>query len=143
LLLWGVLFVALSRLASSAEPVFEEDPLLAVEARPQRVRDGPLVMVDLTGGQFFIGSPDTDEMASDNEKPQHTVTVSGFRITVTSVTAGLYNEVMQKEPVPEGEARRPAAGVTWYNVVEFCNRLSVCEGYRPCYRQRFKRWICD
>jgi formylglycine-generating enzyme required for sulfatase activity len=143
LLLWGVLFVALWRMADSAEPVFEEDTLVAVEARPQRVRDGPLVMVDLPGGQFHMGSPDTDEMAHDNEKPQHTVTISGFRMAVTPVTAGLYNEVMQKEPLPEEEARLPAADVTWYDAIEFCNRLSIREGYRPCYRQRLKRWVCD
>lgn len=143
LLLWVVLFGALWRMAYSAEPVFEEDNPIAVEAKPRRVRDGPLVMMDLPGGQFLMGSPDTDEMAYGNEKPQHAVTVSGFRIAVTPVTVGLYNEVMQKEPVAEEEARLPVADVTWYDAVEFCNRLSAREGYRPCYRQRFKRWVCD
>jgi formylglycine-generating enzyme required for sulfatase activity len=142
-LLWGVLFVGLWRLASHAEPVFEEATPKAVEAGPQRVRDGPLLMVDLPGGQFRKGSPDTDGMASDDEKPQHTVTVSGFRIAVTPVTAELYNEVMQKEPVSEEEARLPAVAMTWYDAIECCNRLSIREGYRPCYRQRFKRWVCD
>jgi formylglycine-generating enzyme required for sulfatase activity len=143
LLLWGVLCVALWRMAYSAEPVFEEDNPIAVEAKPQRVRDGRLVMVDLPGGQFRMGSPDTDEMAHDREKPQHAVTVSGFRMAVTPVTVELYNEVMQKNPAPEEAARLPAVEVTWFEAVEFCNRLSAREGYRPCYRQRLKRWVCD
>ena len=90
-----------------------------------------------------MGSPDTDEMAGDDEKPQHMVTVSGFRIAVTPVTAGLYNEVMQREPVPPPQERLPAVDVSWYDAIAFCNRLSVREGYRPCYRRRFRRWVCD
>jgi formylglycine-generating enzyme required for sulfatase activity len=143
LLLWGVLFVALWRMAYSAEPVFEEENPVTVEAGTKRVRDGLLLMVDLPGGQFPMGSPDTDEMARDNEKPQRLVTVAGFRIAVTPVTLGLYNQVMQNEPVPEEQARLPVADVTWYDAVEFCNRLSAREGYRPCYRRRLKRWLCD
>jgi formylglycine-generating enzyme required for sulfatase activity len=67
---------------------------VVAEARPTRVQDGPLTMIELPGGQCLMGSPDTDELAGDNEKPQHMVTVSGFRMAVTPVTAGLYNAVM-------------------------------------------------
>ena len=84
--LWGGLLVTLWRLSSMAEPVFEEENPVA--ARPQRVRDGPFVMMALPGGSFLMGSPDTDDMAHDDEKPQHEVTVSGFRIAITPVTHG-------------------------------------------------------
>jgi formylglycine-generating enzyme required for sulfatase activity len=130
-------------MAAYAEPVFEEANPVVAEARPTRVRDGPLTMIELPGGQFLMGSPDTDELADDDEKPQHRVTVSGFRMAVTPVTAGLYNEVMQREPVPQAQERLPAVKVTWYDAIAFCNRLSVREGYRPCYRRRFKHWVCD
>ena len=59
--LWGGLLVTLWRLSSMAEPVFEEENPVA--ARPQRVRDGPFVMMALPGGSFLMGSPDTDDMA--------------------------------------------------------------------------------
>src|SRR5262245_51583575 len=92
MLLWGGLFVGWWRMAAYAEPVFGEANPVVVEARPTRVQDGPLTMIELPGGRFLMGSPDTDELASNDEKPQHMVTVSGFRIAATPVTAGLYNE---------------------------------------------------
>ena len=140
-MLWGALFVALWRLGRNAEPVFEEEqPAIA---KPTRVRDGPFVMMELPGGSFRMGSPDTDDMADADEKPQHLVTVSGFRIAVTPVTAGVYRAVMQREAPPEEQGQLPAVDVSWYDAVQFCNRLSEREGYRPCYRQKFGRWVCD
>jgi formylglycine-generating enzyme required for sulfatase activity len=140
-LFWGALFLVLWRLGHTAEPVFEEDNPVA--AQPQRVRDGPLVMMELPGGRFLMGSPDADNMAHDGEKPQHEVTISGFCIGVTPVTAGLYHEVMRAETLPEEQVQLPAVGVSWDDAVEFCNRLSARQGYRPCYRHRFGRWACD
>jgi formylglycine-generating enzyme required for sulfatase activity len=69
-------------------------------------------MIELPGGEFLRGSPDTDELAGDNEKLQHMAAVSGFRLAVTPVTVGLYNEVMQREPVPSAQERLPAVNVT-------------------------------
>jgi formylglycine-generating enzyme required for sulfatase activity len=139
--LWGALLVGLWRLSHDAEPVFEEANPVA--ARPQRVRDGPFVMMELPGGSFLMGSPDADDMAYENEKPQHQVTVSGFRIAVTPVTTAVYQEVMQGEAPRESAARLPAVDVSWNNVIAFCNRLSEREGYQSCYRRRFERWVCN
>ena len=100
-LLWGGLVVALWLLARSTAPVFDEPP--PTVARPKRVRDGPLVMIDLPGGSFRMGSLDTDEMARDDEKPAHLAEVTGFRMAVTPVTAGLYAEVVQIETPPDIE----------------------------------------
>jgi formylglycine-generating enzyme required for sulfatase activity len=90
-----------------------------------------------------MGSPDTDDMVYADEKPQHQVTVSGFRIVVTPVTADVYHEVMRGEILAESEARLPAVDVRWDDAIAFCNKLSEREGYRPCYRRRFGRWVCD
>jgi formylglycine-generating enzyme required for sulfatase activity len=143
MLLWGGLFVALWSMAAYAEPVFEEANPVVAEPRPTRVQDGSLTMIELPGGQFLMGSPDTDELAGNNEKPQHMVTVSGFRMAVIPVTVGLYNEVMQREAVPQAQERLPAVDVSWEDAIAFCNQLSVRERYRPCYRRRFRRWVCD
>ena len=140
MLLWGALFVALWCLGRDAEPVYEHDT--PVSTTPKRVEDGPFTMMHLPAGDFYMGSPDNDDMAQDNENPQHLVTVSGFRMAVTPVTAELYHEIMQGEAPSEGREQTPAENVSWFDAVEFCNRLSKREGYRRCYYRLFGRWFC-
>jgi formylglycine-generating enzyme required for sulfatase activity len=59
---------------------------------------GLLDMVELPGGTFWMGSTENDEQAYENEKPQHTVTVSGFAIGRVVVTRRLYRQVMAEYP---------------------------------------------
>jgi formylglycine-generating enzyme required for sulfatase activity len=54
-----------------------------------------------------MGSSDTDDMARDDEKPQHQVTVSALCMAITPVTAGLYAEVMGKETPAAARAQLP------------------------------------
>jgi formylglycine-generating enzyme required for sulfatase activity len=141
-LAWLGLFGLLWCLGQRATPVGLAAPLPAATTL-QRRRDGLLLMVDLPGGRFRMGSPASDDMAFNNEKPQHWVTLSGFRIAVTPVTAGLYRAVMQGEASAAGREQAPAVNVRWEDAVHFCNALSERQGYRPCYRQRAGRWVCD
>ncbi|MCP5197236.1 MAG: formylglycine-generating enzyme family protein [Gammaproteobacteria bacterium] len=138
---WLALFAVLGWLGYTATPIFDEPN----PTRPRPVRDGSLLMVDLPGGRFLMGSPDSDNMAHDNEKPQHEVAVSSFRIAITPVTVGLYRAIIPEFSAvkSETEARLPVTGVAWFDAVEFCNRLSKQAGYRPCYSRRFGRWYCD
>ncbi len=140
-LTWLLLFGLLWRLGQRAEPVFTETP--PARTTPRRVRDGPLAMMDLPAGRFLMGSPASDDMAGDNERPQHQVTLTGFRMAVTPVIAGLYHAVIQGEAPAAGCEQVPVVNVSWEDAVRFCNRLSEREGYRLCYRQRFGRWSCD
>lgn len=147
-LAWLALFAALGWLGYTATPVFDEpDPVRAAvkPSKPRPVRDGSLLMVDLPGGRFLIGSPDSDDLAHDDEKPQHEVTVSLFRIAITPVTAELYREIMPESASigREADGRLPVMNATWFIAVEFCNRLSERASYQPCYSKRFGRWRCD
>ena len=148
-LAWVLVFGALGWLGWRAEPVFWEAIPEAPQPRPARrpgphqVRDGPLLMMALPGGPFRIGSPDTDDIARDNEKPQHQVTVSALRMAITPVTAGLYAEVMGKETPAAARAQLPVVEVSWYEAIEFCNALSVRQGYHPCYHREGEQVVCD
>ncbi len=138
---WFPLVVWLGWLGFTTVPVFEEKN--PVPRQRRRVRDGRLMMMELPGGEFMMGSPNGDDIADDDEKPRHWVTVSGFRMAVTPVTVALYCEIMGGNPPPDAEAQQPVVDVSWYDAIRFCNALSKKEKYKPCYRIIFGRWICD
>lgn len=58
--------------------------VFAEEAKP------PAGMVKIPGGEFSMGSPDTDPKAHPVEKPAHKVTVSAFWMDTTEVTNGQF-----------------------------------------------------
>ncbi|NEN98832.1 MAG: formylglycine-generating enzyme family protein [Moorea sp. SIO3I7] len=92
-----------------------------------------LDMVAIPGGTFLMGSPETEEGHTDSESPQHQVTVKSFFIGKYPVTQAQWQAVAaltqvnrELEPDPshfKGEDR-PVEGVSWYDAVEFCARLS-------------------
>ncbi len=121
-------------------------PTAPVAPHGRRVRDGPFVMVELAGGTFLMGSPDTDPLAKDREKPLHQVQVSALRMGLTPVTRGQWRAVMGDDRGLGGDAH-PVTGVSWEDALHFCNRLSKQQGYRPCYRRTGlwpeRHWVCD
>jgi len=145
LIFWPALFAAIGWLGYTAAPVFAEAALRTPRPAPRRVLDGGLPMVELPGGDFLMGSPASDDMARGSERPQHPVTLAPFRMAVTPVTAGLYRAVMAQPATGEDEraARLPVGDVSWFDAVEFCNRLSIHAGYRPCYSRIFGFWRCN
>ncbi len=142
---WLAIFAALGWLGYTAAPVFDEPAPPAAAQRSRRVLDGALLMVDLPGGRFWMGSPPADDMAREDETPPHEVTVAPFRMAITPVTVELYRELMAQPATAdsEREARLPASDVSWFDAIEFCNRLSARAGYRRCYSRLFGRWRCD
>jgi formylglycine-generating enzyme required for sulfatase activity len=95
-------------------------------------------MVELPGGTFWMGSPDTDAEAHEDEKPQHEVTVSAFAISRYPIIRELYRKLC--DTLPEAwqrdsdDNRLPANNVSWFDAVSFCNTLSQQVGLQLCYR---------
>ena len=56
-----------------------------------------------------------------------------FYLGVHEVTQGQYQQVMESNPTGESRADAPVERVSWYDAVEFCNRLSEREGLEPYY----------
>jgi len=90
----------------------------------------------IPAGTFLMGSPESDSLALDSEKPQHNVTLTqAFYMAITQVTQGQWKSVMGTEPwkgqphVREG-TNYPATYVDWDDAVEYCWQLSDREG-RP------------
>ncbi|WP_089721131.1 formylglycine-generating enzyme family protein [Candidatus Entotheonella palauensis] len=119
--------------AKDAEPVLVTD----APAQPFPVIDELLEMVELDGGTFRMGSPDSDRDALKREKPQHDVTVSAFAMSRYPVTRQLYRRLLAPPVRWEREDlddRLPANDLNWFEAVAFCNALSRHMGLQPCYR---------
>ncbi|MDP8211200.1 MAG: SUMF1/EgtB/PvdO family nonheme iron enzyme [Candidatus Stygibacter australis] len=98
-------------------------------------------MVFVEGGTFQMGSNDGES----DEKPVHRVTVSNFYIGRYEVTQELYESVMGKNPAKFKESGKdaPVEQVSWYDAVEYCNKLSDKEGLDRCYSSSGTNIKCD
>jgi formylglycine-generating enzyme required for sulfatase activity len=96
-----------------------------------------LEMVSIPGGTFMMGSPDDEPESYDREKPRHEVNVPPFYMGKYPVTQAQWKAVaalpqVERELNPDpshfkGE-NLPVERVSWYNAVEFCQRLSQATG---------------
>ncbi|ERN41363.1 WD40 repeat-containing protein [Rubidibacter lacunae KORDI 51-2] len=91
-----------------------------------------LEMVAIPGGKFLMGSPEEEDGGSD-EQPQHLVRVEPFFISKVPITQAQWRFVARIEQVAwelgtdpsryKGD-NRPVENVRWYDINEFCARLS-------------------
>lgn len=79
-----------------------------------------------------MGSPES-EMQRENDETQHEVTVSDLYISATEVTGSEYEEIMWENPSEFQGENLPVENVSWYDAIEYCNRLSEKEGLQPVY----------
>lgn len=88
-------------------------------------------MVFVEGGTFLMGSEDGDL----DEMPTHWVTINSFWIAKYPVTQELWIDIMGINPSYFKGKKRPVETISWYDAIEFCNRLSEKEGLTPCYSE--------
>ena len=86
----------------------------------------------IRGGAFQMGSP-ADEPERDSDETQHSVRVSDFYMAKTEVTQRAYREVMGTNPSDAQGDDLPVTNLTWYDAIEYCNKLSQAAGLTPCY----------
>jgi formylglycine-generating enzyme required for sulfatase activity len=147
-LTWGAepVLETLPRPQPPAPPVSELKSELEPEPEPEPFTE-PLEMIELPGGTFLMGSPDTDDQAYASEKPQHKVTLSAFAMGRYAVTRGLYRAVMPETPSEwqqdQDDDSLPANYVDWFAAVRFCNALSERQGLQPCYQIQGKEVTWD
>lgn len=104
-------------------------------------------MVVVGSGDFMMGSPRTEPGRRPDEA-QHRVRITrSFVLGKHEVTQDEFQQVMKFNPSEckgKGGGRKkigrggtgefPVENVTWYDAIEFCNRLSKLDGYDPYYR---------
>jgi formylglycine-generating enzyme required for sulfatase activity/serine/threonine protein kinase len=103
-------------------------------------------LVLIPPGEFQMGSPKSEGWRQDQEQ-QHRIRITKpFYLGVYEVTQSEFERVTGRNPSffsnsgGQAEAatgvdtsRYPAEQVSWYDAVEFCNKLSEKEGRRPYY----------
>ncbi|MEM6517716.1 MAG: SUMF1/EgtB/PvdO family nonheme iron enzyme [Cyanobacteria bacterium P01_C01_bin.70] len=128
------------------EILLEADQALKLRRRPATVQgyrerltaDLNLEMMQIPVGRFLMGSPEDEPERNSNEGPQHEVQVPGFFMGKYSVTQVEWRWVAENLPQVNRELkadpssfkgdRHPVERVSWYDAVEFCDRLSLYTG---------------
>ncbi|MDB9536597.1 bifunctional serine/threonine-protein kinase/formylglycine-generating enzyme family protein [Dolichospermum planctonicum CS-1226] len=87
-----------------------------------------LEMVEIPAGTFYMGSPENEAGRSDDESPQHQVTVPSFFIGKYPLTQAQYEAIMGDDPAYFTGNNRPVEQVSWNNAVAFCQKLSQKTG---------------
>ncbi len=98
-------------------------------------------------GAFEMGSPKAEPARRPDEAAHPARITRTFLIGTHEVTQGEYEQVMKRNPswfartgggkdrLPPGDTDRfPVEQVTWFDALEFCNRLSQLDGHEPYYK---------
>jgi formylglycine-generating enzyme required for sulfatase activity len=102
------------------------------------IQMGFMEMVWVQGGTFELGKNLGTGGGSDST-PVSNVTLTGFYIGKYEVTQAQWQAVMDSLPSNVssnygiGDAY-PIYYISWYDMLVFCNRLSIMEGLTPAYR---------
>ena len=119
-------------------------PAPAPPPPPPPPPSGLINMVRVNGGTFMMGSP-SSETGRDSDEVQRRVTVGSFYMGKYPVTQKEWYEVMGTTVRQQRDKRDtslsmygegdnyPMYYVSWYEAVEFCNKLSVKERLTLAY----------
>lgn len=105
----------------------------------------PLVFI--AAGEFQMGSPEEESTRRADENEHRVRITEPFLLGKREVTQREYLQVMKYNPsrfkkVQRGSARAaeedpahfPVESVSWFDAIEFCNRLSSLDQFSPYYR---------
>ena len=97
-------------------------------------------MALVEGGSFIMGGlPGRDDKNGltiyGDETPAHEVRLPSFYISKYEVTQQLWQQVMVNNPSSSSSCGPmcPVERVSWYDCIEFCNKLSIMQGLSPVY----------
>jgi len=96
------------------------------------LKNAPLDLINVPGGTFKMGAAGGWE----NEKPTHHVSLQNFYMSKYEITQELFENVMGFNPADQERgwgAHFPVNNVSWYDAVQFCNKLSSRNDLDPAY----------
>lgn len=102
------------------------------------LEDDNLILIN--GGTFTMGSKTSERQRGEDEK-EHQVTISNFYVDPYEVTQKSYQEVMENNPSTSKGENLPVENVTWYEAIEYCNKLSEQRDLTPVYQVEGKKVV--
>ena len=105
---------------------------LATEAGEEQENFTGDSLILLEGGTFTMGSPQ-DERQRGQGEVSHEVAIGAFYVGPYEVRQSDYERIMGENPSHFKGGDLPVENVTWYEAVEYCNRLSESAGLMPVY----------
>ncbi|MBW4585231.1 formylglycine-generating enzyme family protein [Aetokthonos hydrillicola Thurmond2011] len=96
-----------------------------------------LNMLLIKGGSFMMGAPEDEEGSLDSERPQHEVTIPTFFMGQYPITQAQWkavallpqvNRELKPDPSHFKGDNRPVERVSWFDAVEFCDRITLHTG---------------
>jgi formylglycine-generating enzyme required for sulfatase activity len=137
----------LQHFAASTCLLRQEGGRWSMEPRPLQVQgfredlgEGvALTMVNIPAGSFRMGAPEDEPGRSEDEGPQHDVTLGSYFMAQTPITQAQWRAVagwqkvgrdLEPDPSRFKGANRPVEQVSWFDALEFCRRLSQRTGQR-------------
>ncbi len=101
---------------------------LVVNIRSQ-IPNIPMLLIP--AGNFYMGS---NRGVDQSEQPLHTTQItSAFRMGLHEVLQSEWDAIMPTNPSWFRGDSLPVENVSWYEAIDFCNRLSIRCGLSPCY----------
>lgn len=86
-------------------------------------------MIYVQGGAFNMGCmAQSDDICDEDEFPKHNVELSSYYIGETEVTQELWYCVTGTKPAGTYEPRKPVNNVTYYDCMDFINKLNDITG---------------
>ncbi|MEI0602726.1 flavodoxin [Brachyspira alvinipulli] len=132
ILIAGVIFYIFKKTNNNIIP---EQKIFAQEININNSGDRTMIndnLILLKGGSFMMGSPE-NEVQRDKDEVLHEVIINPFYISPYEVTQKEYQAVMGENPSYFKGEDLPVENITWYDAIEYCNRLSKSKGLKPVY----------
>jgi formylglycine-generating enzyme required for sulfatase activity len=108
--------------SKSSESSPSPRPQVLIETLPGGIE---LEMIKIPAGSFLMGSPDTDDTAYGDEKPQHQVKLQEFYLGKYPITQEQYQAIMGNNPSNfKDDLKNPVEQVSWNDAKEFCQKLN-------------------
>jgi len=74
------------------------------------------------------------KQAKQGDQSSHTIVSRGFYIGETQVTQALWKKIYPRwNPSQYRGTNQPVEQITWFDCLDFCNKLSKLNNYKPCY----------